>query len=80
MSYFTAEELAKEAERELRYRQFVYSKLIGEGKLNPVTAQRRIAMMEEIAQHYRSEAEARERFPDGWTAPKPGSGSLAPGL
>jgi hypothetical protein len=60
MSTFTADDLAKEAERELRYRHFVYSKLIGEGKLNPVTAQRRIAMMEEIASHYRAEAEAQE--------------------
>jgi hypothetical protein len=60
MSYFTAAELAKEAERELKYRQLLYSKLIGEGKLSPVTAQRRLSMMEEIASLLRARAEAQD--------------------
>lgn len=60
MSYFTPDELAKEAEREVNLRRFRYSKQIGEGKLNPVTAQRRISMMEEIVEHFRKLADIGE--------------------
>jgi len=60
MSTFTAAELAAEAERELRLRQLRYSKQIGEGKLNPVTAQRRLSMMEEIAAHFQKLADIGE--------------------
>lgn len=57
---YTAAQLAKEAERELRYRQFVYSRLILEGKLKPELAEQRIAMMDEIRERLQAQAEVEE--------------------
>lgn len=60
MRAFTAAQLAKEAEREMRYRQFVYSRLVGEGKLKADLAQVRIDMMEEIRDRLAEMAEVEE--------------------
>lgn len=56
MSYFTATELADEAERELRYRMLLYSKMVNDGTMPKAMARRRIAMMEEIASMLRAKA------------------------
>ena len=43
----------EEVERELKYRHHVFKKLVDQGKLSIDTAQRRIAVMSEIADEYR---------------------------
>lgn len=60
MTTFTAAELAKEAQREVQYRRFVYSRRIAEGKMTQHDAERKIAMMERIAEHYQTAAEIEE--------------------
>ncbi|MER8619189.1 hypothetical protein NKG99_20520 [Mesorhizobium sp. M1409] len=57
---FSAAELAKEAEREVRQRRWTYARLVGEGRLQAEIAERRIALMEEIALELRRRAEAEE--------------------
>jgi hypothetical protein len=55
---FTAAELADEAEREVRVRQWVFPKQVAAGKLYPSDADRKIAMMQEIARWLRIVAKA----------------------
>lgn len=62
MSY-TLAELAREAERETKYRRWVYSRMVGEGKMKLDDAERRIAMMEAIQVHLAAEAE--QQAPQG---------------
>jgi len=54
---YTAEEKAKEARREVTYRQFVYSRRLAAGKMTEADAKRKIAIMEEIAADYEKLAE-----------------------
>ena len=49
---FSNREKAKEARREVTYRQFVYSKRMADGKMTEKEAKQKIAMMEEIAADY----------------------------
>jgi hypothetical protein len=55
---FTNEEKAKEAEREVKMRMFVYSDWVERKRLDAATAERRIAIMKEIAAHFRELANA----------------------
>jgi hypothetical protein len=55
---FTADELAREAEREVVLRQAVYPTRIAAGKMRREHAERQIAMMREIGRRLRAEAEA----------------------
>ena len=57
---FTNMQKAAEASREVGYRQFVYSKKVAEGSMKPEVAERRIAIMQQIANDYLSLAEADE--------------------
>ena len=50
---FSNEEKLKELERELGYRHHVFKKLVDQGKHSLDTAQRRIAILSEIADEYR---------------------------
>lgn len=61
MSAFTATDLAEEADREVQFREFVYSRLMADGKMTKNKAKRRIDMMREIAAHFHAEA-AKERL------------------
>ena len=60
MMMFTAKQKADEARREVGYRQFVYSKKVGEGKMTKKDAERRIAIMQEISDDYAVQAEKEE--------------------
>lgn len=55
---FTADELARCAEREVRQRSVVYPRLVAKGSMRNWAADREIAMMLEIAQRLRAQAEA----------------------
>jgi hypothetical protein len=57
---FTNIQKASEANREVGYRQFVYSKKVAEGSMKQDVAERRIAIMQEIADHFLALAEADE--------------------
>jgi hypothetical protein len=59
MNAFTMRELAREAEREVGYRRWVYPKLVQKGQ-PPSVLDRRLAMMEVIADRLRQEAETEE--------------------
>ena len=59
--HFTARDKATEAKREVAARKHVYARLVGEGRLKGQDADRRIAIMEEIAAEYASQAEAEEQ-------------------
>lgn len=61
MTRFSSSDKAIEARREVRQRQRVYSRLVGEGKMNGKSADRQIAIMEEIAADYAERAEADEQ-------------------
>ena len=54
---FSNEHKAKEARREVTYRQFVYSKQVAAGKMSEMEAQRKIAIMTQIAEDYEKLAE-----------------------
>ncbi len=60
MTKFTARELAREAEKEIAYRRFVYPRLVDSKKMTPQAADRRLAMMEEIADQLNAQAEMEE--------------------
>ncbi|RWP05077.1 hypothetical protein [Mesorhizobium sp.] len=62
MTTFTAAELAKEAEREAKYRRWVYPRLVSDGRMSAAEAERRISMMETIAGKLRKEEEEKERL------------------
>jgi hypothetical protein len=55
---FTADELAREAEREVVMRELVFSNRVAAGTMREDEAKRRIAMMREIGRRLRAEAEA----------------------
>jgi len=57
---FSNREKANEAQRELVYRQFVYSKRVMEGKMKRAQADRQIALMTEIYEDYCTLAAAEE--------------------
>ena len=66
---FTASEKRREAEREVGQRLYIYAKLVTEGKLTQIEADRRIAIMEAIAEDYRAQGEREEpefKFPDSY--------------
>ena len=54
-----------EVERELKYRHHVFKKLVDQRKLSLDTAQRRIAIMTEIADEYRDKVKEGALFQDG---------------
>jgi hypothetical protein len=58
MPRFTNAEKQREAAREVVYRRKVYARMIDEGKMHQVESDRRIAIMEEIAEDYFTKAEA----------------------
>jgi len=51
-------ELAVEAEREVRMREHVFGKRVAAGTMRAADAERKIALMREIARRLRTEAEA----------------------
>lgn len=57
MTKFTNKEKADEAEREVKMRKQVYPNQVAIGRYSRETADKRIAIMEEIAQEYRKEEE-----------------------
>jgi len=66
---FTAAEKRREAEREVSQRLYIYARMVTEGKLTQVEADRRIAIMEAIAEDYRAQGEKEEpqfKFPDSY--------------
>jgi hypothetical protein len=54
---FSNSDKAKEAEREIRMREHVYASKVWRGQMNQTTADRRLAIMREIADDYRKAAE-----------------------
>lgn len=56
-SEFTAIELAACAEREVKQRKRVYTRLVQQGKMMRDEAEREIAMMKAIAAHFHAEIE-----------------------
>lgn len=54
---WTNDEKAKEARREIKYREFVYSRRVGEGKMKQQQAEILISIMTEIAEDYERLAE-----------------------
>ena len=54
---FSATEKHREVCRELDKRRYVYPKLVANGKLTQRTADRQIAVMEQVAEEYRVLAE-----------------------
>jgi hypothetical protein len=60
MGGYTIRELAREADREVSQRRWVYPRLVDQGKLTRPVADRQLAIMEEIADRLRHEAEAEE--------------------
>ena len=57
MTTFTADEKATCAEREARYRQRVYTRLVSLGRMKLDDASYQIAVMSEIAADYRVQAD-----------------------
>ncbi|BEV44373.1 hypothetical protein [Afipia carboxidovorans] len=51
---FTDDEKAAEAERELRMRKQVYPRRVADGRMTQADADRKIAIMAEIAEDYKS--------------------------
>jgi len=71
---FTYSELLACAERETKYRHRVYERLVDQRTMSRRTADREIALMEEIAAILRAldECQARLEYHDGRPAPQPG--------
>lgn len=61
MMAFTTDELIREAQRELRQREHVYPRLIGQGRLTQKQADRQMALQREIIDRLR-ELDAGERL------------------
>jgi len=57
---YTAKDKAQEAEREVGYRKFVYSRKVNDGTMKMHDAEQRIAIMQEIADDYARVAEAED--------------------
>ena len=60
---FTAAEKEKCARRELGYRMRVYGGLVASGRMNANKARHEIALMQEIADDYRRQAQPDDLFP-----------------
>ena len=58
---FSARDLCREAEREIKQRRRVYGRLIEQKKMRKADADRQIAMMEQIMADYDAKAQAEER-------------------
>ena len=58
MARFSNAEKQREAAREVVYRRKVYARMVAEGKMHEVEADRRIAIMSEMADDYFALAEA----------------------
>jgi len=73
-------ELLACAEREIRYRYRVYERRVDLGQMSRKTADREIALMEEIAAMLRAldECQARLEYHDGRPTPQPGLPILWP--
>ena len=54
---FSAKDKAEVAEREVKQRQRVYPRWVGEGRMTQQFADRQIAVMDEIAREYRAVAD-----------------------
>jgi hypothetical protein len=66
---YSADQKYREAKREVGYRQHVYGKMVKAGNMLPEEAKMRIAIMSEIAEEYRKQAEAdapQIKFPDSY--------------
>ncbi|HMF27592.1 MAG TPA: hypothetical protein VKE42_02405 [Candidatus Cybelea sp.] len=69
MTRFTNTDKWKEATREVSYRKRVYERLVADKGMRRELADRRIAIMSEIAEDYRKLAEQDEpaiKFPDSY--------------
>jgi hypothetical protein len=60
---FTLTALAREAEREVLMREQVFPNRVAAGRMRQADADRRIAMMREIARRLRAEARTDEELP-----------------
>ena len=56
----TMRDLAKACEREIAMRRRVYPRWVADRRMNPVTADKEIALMEAAAAHFRALADAEE--------------------
>lgn len=54
---WTVEDKIKEIERELRYRRFVYEKLVADGRMKRAVADKQIAILEAIKDDYQTALE-----------------------
>lgn len=54
---YSAKEKAAEARREVGYRRHVYPRRVDDGKMRAAESDRRIAIMQEIAEDYAAQAE-----------------------
>ena len=66
---FTNAEKCREAEREVAYRRRVFPRWVSEKKMRQHVADHRIAIMQEIADDYKTRAENDEpeiKFPDSY--------------
>lgn len=61
MTTFTYRDKMRECQREAGYRRFVYPKLVASGKMRQAEADKRIAILEEMALDYGRAAEKQER-------------------
>lgn len=61
MPAFTWRDKMREAQKEVGYRRFVYPKLVASGKMSQADADRRIAIMDEMAADYGRAAQKQER-------------------
>lgn len=57
---FSNDDKAKEAQREVRQREYVYAKQVEAGKMTAALAARRIQIMQEMADEYAEKAMAEE--------------------
>ncbi len=57
---YTAEEKAKEAEREVAMRERVYSRWVADKRMSQADADRKLAIMREVAEDYRRDAVAQK--------------------
>jgi len=70
MSKYTLGEKLREIEREVKFRRSVYARMVAEHRMLREEADRRIAIMQEIATDYREQCEQEQpvlQFPRGHT-------------
>lgn len=58
---FSSRDKNKAAQREVTYRQWVYSRKVAEGSMKEATAEKQIAIMQEIADEYGALADEEDR-------------------